>query len=349
MTIRRATEEDLAALDEMNRAFEAELPRPAYREVDLDAELREVRDYITKHLAVVAEEEGALVGFALAKLETPRICYLNDLYVRPGWRSKRLGRELIAWVVRWGEEQGAEVMTLEVLAANPAARSFYYRLGFVEHSLDLVSPLSALVERLTTADPGASFGSIHVQTDDVDTVVRAAQIYVPRLPGGSRGTVVLPPRNGWTAVYDELCDRDPAMLRRLAQDISNRLGSFVVLVIGLEEDAVVRYILLERGRVVDEYASVPEFHGPLPPGDVVGLAANPTVVSRLTGADPARVRQVARTGTVPTDLPPPAELLASLAAVLGVEGAAYGYVHAGGEPGAIPVRRPAGGPHIPPA
>ena len=206
-----------------------------------------------------------------------------------------------------------------------------------------------LVERLATAEPGASFGSIHVQTDDVDTVVRAAQIYVPRLPGGSRGTVVLPPRNGWTAVYDELCDRDPAMLRRLAQDISNRLGSFVVLVIGLEEDAVVRYILLERGRVVDEYASVPEFHGPLPPGDVVGLAANPTVVSRLTGADPARVREVARTGNVPTDLPPPAELLASLAAVLGVEGAAYGYVHAGGEPGAIPVRRPAGGPHIPPA
>ena len=35
MTVRRATEDDLAALYEMNRAFEAELPGPAYREVDL--------------------------------------------------------------------------------------------------------------------------------------------------------------------------------------------------------------------------------------------------------------------------------------------------------------------------
>ncbi len=41
-------------------------------------------------------------------------------------------------------------------------------------------------------------------------------------------------------------------------------------------------ILFERGRIVDEYLSVPEFYGPLPPGDVVGLAANPTVVARLT-------------------------------------------------------------------
>ena len=41
---------------------------------------------------------------------------------------------------------------------------------------------------------------------------------------------------------------------------------------------------------------MPEFHGPLPPGDVVALAANPRVIARLTGADPARVRTAARTG-----------------------------------------------------
>ena len=38
-------------------------------------------------------------------------------------------------------------------------------------------------------------------------------------------------------------------------------------------------ILFERGSIVDEYLSVPEFYGPLPPGDVVGLAANPRVVN----------------------------------------------------------------------
>ena len=79
-----------------------------------------------------------------------------------------------------------------------------------------------------------------------------------------------------------------------------------------------RYVLYERGSVVDEYQSVPEYYGPVPPGDVVALGANPTVVSRLTGADPARVRAVARTAPVPEDLPPAPELLQQLAELMGL-------------------------------
>ena len=73
-----------------------------------------------------------------------------------------------------------------------------------------------------------SFGSIHVQTDDVDAVVRAVRQFVPRLPGGSQGSVVLPPSDGWTSAYDELTDREPEMLRRLAREISDRMGAFVL-------------------------------------------------------------------------------------------------------------------------
>jgi hypothetical protein len=54
---------------------------------------------------------------------------------------------------------------------------------------------------------------------------------------------------------------------------------------------------------------------------VVALGANPTVVSRLTGADPARVRAVARTAASSDQLPPPAELLQQIAEVMGLEGA----------------------------
>ena len=82
------------------------------------------------------------------------------------------------------------------------------------------------------------------------------------------------------------------MLRRLAKELSDRMGA-VVLLLGVERDELVRMILFEHGRIVDEYLSVPEFYGPLPPGDVVGLAANPRVVSRLTGADPEAVRRIA--------------------------------------------------------
>ncbi len=174
--------------------------------------------------------------------------------------------------------------------------------GSARSSSTLVAPLTSLGERLRDRPRGPSAGSIHVQTDDADAVIRAVEIYVPRLPGGSRGSVVTTPQNGWTAVYDELCDREPEMLRRLAHDLSNRMGA-VVLSIGVEHDAVVRYVLFERGRIVDEYLSVPEFYGPLPPGDVVGLGANPTVAHRLTGADPGRVREIARIAPQPGRAP----------------------------------------------
>jgi hypothetical protein len=87
----------------------------------------------------------------------------------------------------------------------------------------------------------------------------------------------------------------------------------------------VHYTLLDRGGVVDEYVSVPAYHGPLPPGDVIALGANPTVVSRLTGADPARVREVARTAASTAELPPALELLADIAGVLGIVEATHGW------------------------
>jgi hypothetical protein len=90
---------------------------------------------------------------------------------------------------------------------------------------------------------------------------------------------------------------------------------------------------------VDEYLSVPEFYGPLPPGDVVGLAANPTVVSRLTRAEPDAVRRVARTAPSPADLPPARELLIELASVLGIEGAETGWAEAPEPPGSVRIDR----------
>jgi hypothetical protein len=86
----------------------------------------------------------------------------------------------------------------------------------------------------------------------------------------------------------------------------------------VEEEAVVRYVLFDRGSIADEYCSLPEYHGPLPPGDVVALNANPTVAQRLTGADPERVRAAAKTASSATELPSAEGLYAELAEVLGV-------------------------------
>jgi hypothetical protein len=177
-----------------------------------------------------------------------------------------------------------------------------------------------------------------VQTDDQAAIERAVRQFVPRLPGGSRGSVVSAPRRGWVAVYDDVCERDPRQLRRLAKELGDRTGG-VVLAIGVEQGAVVRFVLFERGSVVDEYLSVQEFYGPLPPGDVIALAANPRVVSRLTGAEPAAIRAAAVHGASPADLPPAEEVLARIAAAIGVEGTEHGWSDAPELPGAVRIDR----------
>lgn len=205
MTIRRATRDDLAVLEELWREFGTEVPEPPHREAQAEVELAELPGYLDEGaLALLAELDGSPVGFALAKLESTRICHLSDLYVRPGVRRRGIARALMASTVEWAAERGADVMTLEVLSTNADARAMYDRIGFTEETATLVAQLPRLSERLVAPAEGGSFGSIHVQTDDALAVRKAVEIYVPRLPGGSRGSCVAAPRNGWTAVYDEL-------------------------------------------------------------------------------------------------------------------------------------------------
>jgi len=124
----------------------------------------------------------------------------------------------------------------------------------------------------------------------------------------------------WMMSYkpDDLFDRDRDAQRRLGTELSERLGVPVVA-LALEEEAVVRFLLYDRGRMVDEYLSVPTYYGELNKADELSLAANPTLVARLTGADPARVRTVARTASSPAELPPARELLQEIAAVMNLE------------------------------
>ena len=242
--------------------------------------------------------------------------------------------EVVRRLIDEAAAAGAEVVEIETTHEDGDA---WIRAGFTETARVLQAPLAALEQHLGAREE-LSFGSIHVQTDDVDAVVRAVRQFVPRLPGGSQGSVVLPPSDGWTSAYDELTDREPEMLRRLAREISDRMGAFV-LTMGLEEGSVVRYVAFERGRVVDEYLSVPEHYGPLPPGEVIALGANPRLMARLTGSDADAVRALARTATSPVELPPAPELLAELARLFGVPQATHGYPEAGELEGAMVILR----------
>jgi ribosomal protein S18 acetylase RimI-like enzyme len=321
--IRPATTDDLPALRGLWREFYAEVPEPDYVDVDVEEEVSEIEGMVGDQVAIVAEDGGELVGFALAELRWPRVGFLTDLYVRPAARTRGIAAELMRATIAQLRERGATHVRLEVMTSNGDARAIYERWGFRPVELTLDAELDVLERRLGERGRGRSFGSVHVQTDDRAAMERAVAKQVPRL-GRSAGTEVSEPRNGWVAVYDELADRDPKILQRLARELSLAIGA-PTLAIGIEHGDVVRYSLYDRGGAVDEYLSVPEYYGPLPPGDVIALGANPTVLARLTGADPARIRAVAPTGKAPDELPPAEELLRELAQAIGLQGAERGF------------------------
>jgi hypothetical protein len=243
---------------------------------------------------------------------------------------RRLAREVRA--------QGGVRLTVEVPDGDEHALTTYARLGFAPFARTLAVELDVLERDLERSPRGASFGSVHAQTDDLPLVERSVRRFIPQLAGRSQGSVVVPPRSGWISVYDELCDRDPSALRRLARELSDALG-VVVVAFGVEEGAVARYLLLERGRLLDEYLSIQEYYGPLPSGEVVALGANPTLVERLTGADRRAIRAAAVHGTSPDELPPPAETVAGLAAAMRIEGADHGFKRAAEQADAVLIER----------
>ncbi len=295
---------------------ESELGGPDFLRESWEEERVDVERRLREGVVLIAEEDGDPVGSAELDFEDRRIARLSSIYVRERARRRGVAKALLGEVAKAAIERGYEHLGLEVLVDNHDARAIYERLGFSQYLLSMSAALGDLDARLRADAREPSVGKVYVQTDDESFVERAVAQFVPRL-GHSERTDVLPPRNGWIEVDDELCSADPKALRRLAQELSYRTGG-VVLTLGIEEGSVVRYALFDRGSVADEYASLPEFYGALPSGDIVALGANPTVVHRLTGADPGRVRAVARTAASADELPAAHELYAELAELLGV-------------------------------
>ena len=316
MTIRKATDADLDVIRGLWEAMEDEIGGPEWVRETWEEELVDVRRRLRDSAVFLAEDDGTVVGLLGLDFGNPRIAHVQSVYVRDEARRRGVASALMAEAAAMSREHGYDHIDLDVLSSNHGALVLYDRLGFAEYQKRLVVPLDELTRRVGEGERALSTGRVFVQTDDQSLVEKAIAQFVPRL-GRSGYTEVSPPRNGWIEVDDELCSRDPKALRRLGQELSYRTGG-VVLTLGVEEGALVRYVLLDRGSVADEYASLPEYHGPLPSGDVIALGANPTVVHRLTGADPGRVRAVARTAKTAEQLPPPQELYAQLADLLGV-------------------------------
>jgi ribosomal protein S18 acetylase RimI-like enzyme len=311
--IRNAQPEDVGLLMSLVERLESELPDLPYPEDPVEVERRKVEQMVDDGVALIAEEGDDAVGYVLARYgdHGPATVYVSDLWVDSKLRRQGVARELLRQVSEAAAAHGSTHLVLDVDSRNRDAIVFYEHLGFEESAKIFHVEVETLLQE--SDQRPESVGALHVQSDDAQAVERVVSEYLPRLLRGAsaqtgRGRT-------WTVVRVSPFDLDT--LRKLGAELSYRFGVTVLLT--LEDGAVVRFIIHDQGRMVDEYLSVPDYFGPLPPGDALALRANPTVVSRLTGAQAARVRAVARSADSPAELPPADELYAQIAGVMGLE------------------------------
>jgi ribosomal protein S18 acetylase RimI-like enzyme len=315
MNIRHATIADEAVLRELWEEFEREAPEPPGTAPETwEEEWADVRKNVESGAVLLAEDDRGAAGMARIGAPERGRSHLVLVYVRPRARRQGLAKALVHGCVADVKNKGATSVSLDVLWTNGVARAVWTRMGFDELALVMEAPVETLEVRLSDVTIGASRGAVHVQTDDDTSVQRAVAQFVPRLAEPSVSAAA----NGWIRINDPLFDDDREAHWRFSRDLSDRLGA-VVVALALEHAAVVRFRMYEGGRMVDEYLSVPTYHGELSKGDELALEANPTVVSRLTGADRDEVRRVMRTAGSPAELPPANELYDAVARTMGLE------------------------------
>ena len=102
-------------------------------------------------LVLVADEDGAVVGFAAGEERThwsgePEL-YVGELAVDPQYEGRGVGRALIDAMADHAKHQGLATITLDTGAADADARAFYKRLGFDEEDVKLTKRLDGMIGR----------------------------------------------------------------------------------------------------------------------------------------------------------------------------------------------------------
>ena len=86
---------------------------------------------------ILAEVEGQAVGFAfffqnVSTFQGCRGLFLEDLFVRPEWRGRGIGRQLLGALAETARERRCGLLEWRALTWNKPAIDFYRSLGAVE-------------------------------------------------------------------------------------------------------------------------------------------------------------------------------------------------------------------------
>lgn len=151
MAIERATLADLDALVEAWVTLATE-QRDHGSHVRAESNREAMRESLSQSIVVddvlVARSDGEIVGFVTLQVERGRLeqdvtrGIVPYLFVAPDRRGEGIGAELLDMAESRLVEQGADVVSLEVMADNEAARRFYRRHGYDLHRVTMEKPTS---------------------------------------------------------------------------------------------------------------------------------------------------------------------------------------------------------------
>ncbi len=149
VTIRPMSPEDIESVVELEAAQLDEHGIP-YVLANLREVLRELANSSDAGFLLVAEAEAAVVGIAYAacllSLEHgARSGILEELYVRPAWRNRGIGGQLLAAAIERARALDWPALELEVVAGHERAAALYLRAGFTR--LDRTRYSFALLSR----------------------------------------------------------------------------------------------------------------------------------------------------------------------------------------------------------
>lgn len=132
---------------------------------------------------------------------------------------------------------------------------------------------------------------------------------------------VSPPKDGWVTIYDEGSDRQSGkVIRRFASGLSKNLSAAVIACLVHDSDFLA-YWLFDRGELLDEFNSAPDFFAPTDPETRGRLQGNPEALLPL--CPPGTTREQILSVLHPAGGPPllAEDMLMDLASLLGIDAA----------------------------
>ena len=149
MNVRRATEDDEAALRVLWEEFEAEVPEPpGFLPEPWELQWSAIRKSIGDGAVYVAQDGDSLVAVVHVLAPERGVAHVEWAHVQPAWRRRGVVKELLRECVREVRENGVTTVSLEALSANEPALTVWRRLGFEVVEFFMATPVDLLEQRL---------------------------------------------------------------------------------------------------------------------------------------------------------------------------------------------------------